>query len=220
MRRIAEFWRSLRHRPRSLKATITLFLAVASLAFALNLGHQRTDLMTEVCTYASTLAAVMDRASRTVRKIQTARPPYGWMSAVVIALASFLAGRRRHLRAAWLADLEEDAESGITLDTRKRRRLVRGFVVAALRIRCQDASDLVTPSIDWMLTTATRRHAVAALVTGGAAIYVQASSSFSAVIGNIVNFAAIYAGMNLALGVLRRWRGLPRDPARDDDWQP
>ncbi|MGX5395653.1 zf-HC2 domain-containing protein [Streptomyces anulatus] len=75
------------------------------------------------------------------------------------SLAARLAGDRRDMRAAWLADLDGRPEDGVSLTTWQQRRYALGFLVAAVRFILRDSLGHLWHPVDWMLATRNRREA-------------------------------------------------------------
>lgn len=75
------------------------------------------------------------------------------------SLAARLAGDRRDMRAAWLADLDGRPEDGVSLTTWQQRQYALGFFVAALRFILRDSLGRLWHPVDWMLARRNRREA-------------------------------------------------------------
>lgn len=75
------------------------------------------------------------------------------------SLAARIAGDRRDMRAAWLADLQGQSEDGGSLTAWQQRRYALGFLVAAVRFFLRDALGHLWRPVDWMLATRNRREA-------------------------------------------------------------
>lgn len=99
----------------------------------------------------------------------TRRPP----PRRTLHLAAAIAGRRRvHLRGEWAAVLAGDPDNGMVLTQGQRRRLVVGFLIAALRFRFRDAVRPLWVPVDWVLSVQARTETVIALAVGAQVIYI------------------------------------------------
>ncbi|ELP61521.1 hypothetical protein STRTUCAR8_03682 [Streptomyces turgidiscabies Car8] len=86
---------------------------------------------------------------------EPAREPHAerWAS-----LAAKIAGDRRDMHTAWLADLDGRAEDGVSLTPLQQRRYALGFLVAAIRFVLRDSLGRLWRPIDWILSTRNRRE--------------------------------------------------------------
>jgi hypothetical protein len=75
------------------------------------------------------------------------------------SLAARIAGDRRDMRTAWLADLDGRPEDGVSLTTWQQRRYALGFLVASVRFLLRDCLGRLWRPVDWMLATRNRREA-------------------------------------------------------------
>jgi hypothetical protein len=73
-------------------------------------------------------------------------------------LAARIAGDRRDMRTAWLADLDGRPEDGVFLTTWQQRRYALGFLVAAVRFLLHDGLGHLWRPVDWMLAGRNRRE--------------------------------------------------------------
>ncbi|MBT2391647.1 hypothetical protein J7E87_19965 [Streptomyces sp. ISL-1] len=120
----------------------------------------------------------------------------------VASMAAHLAGSRRALRDAWLADLVGDPNNGLPLTPTEQRHLASGFVVAAIRMRAHDLLGGLWRPVDWMLAVESRTHGFIAAVVGAQAIYIVRDGGLSALATEIWEPCAILGG---GLYVLTRW---------------
>ncbi|MFF4147291.1 hypothetical protein ACFY0A_39685 [Streptomyces sp. NPDC001698] len=74
------------------------------------------------------------------------------------SLAARIAGDRRDMRTAWLADLHGDPEDGVSLTPWQQRRYAVGVLVAAVRYRLRDGLGRLWRPVDWMLATRNRQE--------------------------------------------------------------
>ncbi|MGW4300043.1 zf-HC2 domain-containing protein [Streptomyces sp. NPDC004646] len=74
------------------------------------------------------------------------------------SLAARIAGNRRGMRTAWLADLDGDPDGGVSLTAWQQRRYASGVLVAAVRCRLRDGLGRLWRPVDWMLETRNRRE--------------------------------------------------------------
>ncbi len=137
-----------------------------------------------------------------------------WMDAAV-----YTAGpRRSHLREDWRAVLAGSPEDGLEVPPRGRRRLLAGFVVAAIRMRVSDIARPIWRPVDWLLATEQRTNTAMAAVVGGQAIYIVGDGGLGALATEIWEPCAILSG---ALFVLARWlrrlRGIELAPVDRTD---
>ncbi|MFD4481491.1 anti-sigma factor family protein [Streptomyces sp. NPDC058471] len=88
------------------------------------------------------------------------------------SLAARMAGERRDLHAAWLADLDGDPEDGVSLTVWQQRRYALGFLVAAVRCRLRDGLGRLWLPVDWILTTRNRQEACIGLPPALLVIYI------------------------------------------------
>ncbi|WP_184907572.1 hypothetical protein [Streptomyces luteogriseus] len=91
------------------------------------------------------------------------------------SLAARLAGRRRNMRPVWLADLAGDPDTGLVLTARQKRRLARGYVLAALRMRVHDMAAPAWRPVDWLLAAESRTRTATVLTVGAQIVYIQAT---------------------------------------------
>ncbi|MFF1258316.1 MULTISPECIES: anti-sigma factor family protein [unclassified Streptomyces] len=75
------------------------------------------------------------------------------------SLAARIAGDRRDMHTAWLADLDGRPEDGVSLTTWQQRRYALGFLVAAVRFILRDSLGHLWRPVDWLLATRNRREA-------------------------------------------------------------
>ncbi len=89
------------------------------------------------------------------KSVQCRREPRAerWAS-----LAARIAGNRRNMRAAWLADLDGRPEDGVSLTPWQQRRYALGFLVAAVRFVLRDSLGRLWRPADWILATRNRRE--------------------------------------------------------------
>lgn len=88
------------------------------------------------------------------------------------SLAARIAGDRRDMRTAWLADLDGRPEDGVSLSAWQQRRYALGFLVAAVRFFLRDGLGYLWSPVDWVLATRNRREAFIAVPPGVLALYV------------------------------------------------
>lgn len=74
------------------------------------------------------------------------------------SLAARIAGDRRDMRAAWLADLDGRPNDGVFLTPWQQRRYALGFLVAAVRLVLRDSLGHLWRPVDWILVTRNRRE--------------------------------------------------------------
>ncbi|WP_406390104.1 hypothetical protein OG806_49800 [Streptomyces sp. NBC_00882] len=74
------------------------------------------------------------------------------------SLAARIAGDRRDMRTAWLADLDGRPEDGVFLTPCQQRRYALGFLVAAVRFLLRDSLGRLWRPVDWILATRNRRE--------------------------------------------------------------
>jgi hypothetical protein len=134
-------------------------------------------------------------------------------------LACALAGpRHAHLRDAWSADLYGDPQGGL-LTAGHRLRLAAGFVVAAIRCRLDDATELAWRKADRLLGS--RRDSVLALVTPAAvaSVAVLSHEGIYGLVANAENLTAVGTISYLAVKGLRHYRQIetPTRPRKTGD---
>ncbi|WP_442814064.1 anti-sigma factor family protein [Streptomyces sp. NBC_00151] len=88
------------------------------------------------------------------------------------SLAARIAGERRDMRTAWLADLEGRPEDGAPLTAWQQRRYALGFLVAAVRLFLRDAFGRLWGPCDWLLSTRNRREAFIGLPPALLVLYI------------------------------------------------
>ncbi|MFF5980874.1 hypothetical protein ACFY78_18715 [Streptomyces olindensis] len=111
------------------------------------------------------------------RRVKKGRAPRSRIPQVRLAerstgVASWLAGKRRNIGPAWLADLEGDPDLRQVLTRSQRTRMVVGFFWSAIRFRLHDLMKPAFGPIDWLLRTRNRREAVVAFAVGDHVIYI------------------------------------------------
>ncbi|WP_435855263.1 anti-sigma factor family protein [Streptomyces malaysiensis] len=74
------------------------------------------------------------------------------------SLAARIAGDRRDMRTAWLADLDGDPEGDAPLTVWQQRRYALGILGAAIRCRLRDGLGRLWRPVDWMLATRNRQE--------------------------------------------------------------
>ena len=124
------------------------------------------------------------------------------------SFAARLAGRRRlHLRDEWAALLA--GEDGQGLPREARRRMLSGFLLAALRMRAHDFLGFLWSPVDWLLSTAARGQAVTASAVGALAVYIQATDGLHTLLTEGWAWCA-GCGVAVRMGLvwLRRVRGI------------
>lgn len=125
------------------------------------------------------------------------------------SFAARLAGRRRALHGAWLADLAGDPESGRVLSRGEQRRLAAGFVVASLRMRAHDFLGWAWSPVDWLLAVDSRVNAAVALAVGAQVIYIVHGDGLHALLTEGWGWCAgCGVALRLLCGWLRRVRGI------------
>ncbi|MEV8526132.1 hypothetical protein AB0451_18510 [Streptomyces sp. NPDC052000] len=118
-------------------------------------------------------------------------------------VAAAIAGRSRtHLREGWAALLAGDPDNGLVLTSRQRRRLVAGFLVAALRFRLRDAVQPLWVPVDWLLSAQSRTETDIALTVGAQVIYIAWGDGLHALLTYGWGWCG---GCGGALYVLSRW---------------
>jgi hypothetical protein len=88
------------------------------------------------------------------------------------SLAARIAGDRRNMRTAWLADLDGRPEDGVFLTTWQQRRYALGFLLAAVRFFLRDALGHLWRPVDWMLATRNRRETLTGLPPALLVLYI------------------------------------------------
>ncbi|RCH59816.1 zf-HC2 domain-containing protein [Streptomyces sp. SDr-06] len=101
------------------------------------------------------VAALIDDFNVTFVREQQRREPRAERLA---SLAAIIAGDRRGMRTAWLADLDGDPDAGVSLTTWQQRRYALGVLVAAVRCRLRDGLGRLWRPVDWTLETRNRRE--------------------------------------------------------------
>ncbi|MFE6194148.1 hypothetical protein [Streptomyces sp. NPDC057838] len=91
------------------------------------------------------------------------------------SLAALLAGRRRNMRSVWHADLAGDPDTGLHLTAQQKRRLARGYLLAAIRMRVHDVAAPAWRPVDWLLASESRTRPATVLIVGGQIVYIQAT---------------------------------------------
>lgn len=90
-------------------------------------------------------------------------------------VAAFIAGRRRNMESAWLADLHGDPEGDDTPTPRQKVRKVLGFLLASIRFRLHDWFWWAWVPVDRVLADKKWREGFVSAVVGAHAIYITAS---------------------------------------------
>ncbi|MFG3257618.1 hypothetical protein [Streptomyces sp. NPDC048172] len=118
-----------------------------------------------------------------------------------LGLASLVAGRRRpHLRGEWAAVLA--GEDGEGLPGRRRRRLVAGFLLAAVRMRLRDLAEPLWRPFDWLLAVEARTNAANAAAVGALVVYIHATDGLHTL---LTEGWAWCAGCGVAVRMLFAW---------------
>ncbi|MFI1585541.1 hypothetical protein [Embleya sp. NPDC020630] len=135
------------------------------------------------------------------------------------SFAAMLAGSRREIREAWLADLAGDPENGMVPTPKAQRRLARGFLVAAVTMRLRDLAGPLWRPVDWVLGTANRTNAVITLAVGALALYIDATDGLHALLVEAWHPCAILgAGLYGLAHWLRGIRGIePNNHTESND---
>jgi hypothetical protein len=122
-------------------------------------------------------------------------------------LAGLVAGQGHvHLRDAWAADLYGDPTFGALPSARRRMQLASGFVLAALRCRLDDASDLAWRPVDALLSSWHGSNlAVLVPVTIVVGLVLPREGLYG-LITNAENLGVIAAAPYAAIKGLRRYR--------------
>lgn len=112
---------------------------------------------------------VVGTGTRWLVRVQPDREPRAerWTS-----LAARIAGDRRDMRTAWLADLDGRPEDGVSLTAWQQRRYALGFLVAAVRLYIRDALGRLWRPVDWILATRNRRETFIALPAALLVLYI------------------------------------------------
>ncbi|MGW2706232.1 anti-sigma factor family protein [Streptomyces sp. NPDC001340] len=122
-----------------------------------------TRLAEEIAEGELRLLGVHPESPRARREPQAER----WAS-----LAAAIAGPRRDMRAAWLADLAGDPESSAPLTPWQQRQYALGVIVAAVRCRLRDSFGQLWRPVDWTLETRSRRETFIGLPPALLVIYI------------------------------------------------
>ncbi len=104
------------------------------------------------------LQAVMATKTLEVGLGQRARPARKPRAERWASFAARIAGDRRAMRSAWLADLHGSPEDGVSLTPWQQRRYALGVLVAALRFFLRDSLGRLWRPVDWVLGTRNRRE--------------------------------------------------------------
>ncbi|MFF6801118.1 hypothetical protein [Streptomyces sp. NPDC012616] len=88
------------------------------------------------------------------------------------SLAARIAGGRRDMRTAWLADLDGRPEDGLSVTTWQQRRYALGFLVASVRFFLRDSFGRLWYPVDWILATRNRRESFTAAPPALLVVYI------------------------------------------------
>jgi hypothetical protein len=135
----------------------------------------------------------------------------------LVEFARLLAGSRHaHLAEAWAADLYGDPEVGQRPPARRRLTLAAGFVVAALRLRLDDATALAWRPIDALLASwHASRLAMLTPVTVAVGLVLSREGLYG-LISDADNLGVIAAAPYAAIKGLRKYRQIdsPKRPEK------
>ena len=130
----------------------------------------------------------------------------GWGTDAAAGLAGWLVGSRHaHLRDAWAADLYGDPERGRP-PADQQLRLAAGFVVAAIRMRLQDLTNLAWRPVDVLLASSYGSRLAIPTPSAIAVVMVVHSSGLYGLVANAENLTCIATAPYLAVKGLRRYR--------------
>ncbi|GEK04520.1 anti-sigma factor [Streptomyces sp. 1-11] len=110
---------------------------------------------------------IVDPPARLVRIPRREPRAERWTS-----LAAKIAGDRRDMRTAWLADLAGRPEDGVFLTAWQQRWHALGFLVAAVRFFLRDTLGHLWRPVDWILTTRNRRESFVGLPPALLVLYI------------------------------------------------
>lgn len=183
---------------------------VAALVFAVAIAVDIIGLLLTAARPGADESASNESALRVPSRIPVA----------VTSLAASLAGSSRpHLRSEWLAHLAGAPEDGSILSPQQKRRLARGFLVAAVSLRLGDAVRPLWRPVDWVLSSDSRLNATVTAGIGSLVVYVATTSPFDVHIflADLVAVFLLGGGAYTLANWLRKVRGIELSDLKKPD---